>query len=375
MVAEVIQVRTEQDQLLAARRTAQALDEGKVVILPTETVYGVAAKVTHRQAMQRLRQIKGRPIGHRPFSVHIGLKEDAVKYVNSLPPKAERLIRKAWPGPLSLVLPVEDPTQTSIADTVARDLLGEMFFEGTVGLRCPDHPVATRALAQVAGPVVAASANRHGNAPPSDAQAAMAELQDQVDLIIDAGVTRYTKPSTIVRFAADGTWSLLRSGVLDQRAISRLASTTILFVCSGNTCRSPIAEALCKLMLAEKLGVAPEKLAQAGYQVLSAGVDAMSASPASPKAIEAGRQAGADLTGHRSRRLTSDLVRQADVIWTMCQHHGDGVVRLVPEAKEKVRRLDPEREIHDPVGADADEYAECLRQIRTALEARLREIT
>jgi L-threonylcarbamoyladenylate synthase len=375
MSPEVIQARTDQEQLVAARRTVEALDKGEVIILPTETVYGVAAQVTRREAMQRLRRIKGRRVGARPFSVHIGRKEDAPKYVNVLSPTAERLIRKAWPGPLALVLPVADPTKTQVADILDHDLLGEVFFNSTIGLRCPDHPMTARALVEVAGPVVAASANRPGNPPPFDAQAAMAELHDQVDLIVDAGITRYTKPSTIVRFAPDGTWHVLRSGVLDERAVSRLASTTILFVCSGNTCRSPIAEALCKLMLAEKLNVSPEKLAQAGYQVLSAGVDALAGSPASQKAIEAGRQAGVDLTGHRSRRLTSDLIRQADTIWTMCQRHRDEVIRRVPEAKEKARQLDPERQIHDPAGSDADEYAQCLRHIRAALEARLREMT
>ena len=374
MTPEFVEARTDKEHLAAALRTAQALTDGKVVIFPTETVYGVAARVTHPAAMERLRQIKGRPNGAKPFSVHIGRKEDARKYVNRMPPIAERLIRKGWPGPLALILPVTDPASTPIAEIVSPNLLDEMFFEGTIGLRCPDDPVTTKALAEVAHPVVAASANRPGNAPPSQAQAAMEELRDQVDLIIDTGATRYNKPSTIVKVTAEGSWHLLRIGVLDERAIRRLASTTILLVCSGNTCRSPMAEALCKQMLAEKLRVPREKLGEAGYEILSAGVGAISGVPASPNAVEACRQVGADLTSHRSRQMTSDLLRQADVIWTMCEHHSAAVLRMVPEARGKVERLDPRRDIQDPAGSDVHEYMQCLQEIRTALEARSREM-
>jgi protein-tyrosine phosphatase len=374
MSSEVIRPRTDAEHLAAAEKAAQALQDGRIVILPTETVYGVAARITHPGAMERLRDIKGRPTGAKPFSVHIGRKEDASRYVNRMVPIAERLIRKAWPGPLALVLPVEDRGKTPIAEVVPANLLDEIFFENTIGLRCPDDPVTTRALADVPHPVVAASANRPGNAPPSTAEAALAELQGQVDLIIDTGATRYIKPSTIVKIAPDGAWQLLRTGVFDERAIRRLASNTILFVCSGNTCRSPMAEALCKRMLAERLGISPDKLGEAGYEVLSAGVGAVGGIPASANAIEAVRRAGADLACHRSRPITPDLIRQADRIWTMCQHHSDAVLRLVPEARSKVERLDPRQDIQDPAGSDIGEYVQCLERIRTALEARSREI-
>ncbi len=374
MKSELIQASDPQEQLEAATRMARALQAGEVVIMPTETVYGVAACVTRCQAMNRLRQIKGRPAGGKPFSVHIGRKADAEHYVNRMPPVAERIIRKGWPGPLALVLPVEEPAETPIARVVGRDLLDEIFHERTIGLRCPDDPVTTRALAEVGEPVVAASANRPGNAPPATAQEAIRELGDEVDLIIDTGATRYTKPSTIVKVAGDGRWEVLRSGVLDARAVRRLASKTILLVCSGNTCRSPMAEALCQARLSETLGVSPDKLADAGYEVLSAGAATGGGAPASDNAIEACRREGMDISGHRSRPLTPDLIRQADVIWTMCRHHSDAVIRLVPEAKNKVERLDPGQDISDPAGADAEHYAQCLRQIRTALEARSRDM-
>ncbi len=147
-----------------------------------------------------------------------------------------------------------------------------------------------------------------------------------------------------------------------------------MFVCSGNTCRSPMAEALCKRMLAETLGDQVDKLADAGIEVISAGVAAANGMPASANAIEAVRRAGMDLSGHRSRLVTADLVRQADTILTMCQHHANAVLRLVPGAGAKVQRLDPQRDIGDPAGSDVNEYVQCLQQIRAALEARSRDM-
>lgn len=374
MKAEVITVQNEQQQSQAAALAAQALLDARVVVFPTETVYGVGACVTRPTGMDRLRQVKGRPTGDKPFSVHIGDKADTLRYVNRMLPLAERLIRKAWPGPLALVLPVEDPATTEIGRAVGPDLIREIFHENTIGLRCPDDPVTLAALAAVREPVVAASANRPGNAPPITAHAAQAELDGQVDLIIDTGTTRYTKPSTIVQIQADGSWRLLRSGVLDERAIRRLATQTILFVCSGNTCRSPMAEALCKQQLAEKLGAAADRLTEAGYEVLSAGVGAVGGMPASANAVEACRQVGLDLSGHRTRPLTAELIRQADVILTMCQYHSHAVLRLVPQAQAKVQRLDPAHDIDDPAGSDVRQYVHCLQQIRAALEARSRDI-
>jgi protein-tyrosine-phosphatase len=108
--------------------------------------------------------------------------------------------------------------------------------------------------------------------------------------------------------------------------------------------------------------------------VLSAGVGAVGGAPASANAIEVVQRAGADLACHRSRPLTSDLDRQADRIWTMCQHHSDAVLRLVPEVRSKVERLDPRQDIQDPAGSDIGEYVQCLERIRTALEARSREM-
>ena len=136
-----------------------------------------------------------------------------------------------------------------------------------------------------------------------------------------------------------------------------------LLVCTGNTCRSPMAEVIAKDLLKGKPGVA----------VSSAGVFAADGAPASVEAVEAMQEAGLDLSGHRSRYMTPELVREADVILTMTESHRQAVLAAAPEAAEKTFRLDPETDVSDPIGGPISEYRQTAAMIRRALQQRLTE--
>ena len=144
---------------------------------------------------------------------------------------------------------------------------------------------------------------------------------------------------------------VLRPGIIDERIIQRLADMLIVFVCSGNTCRSPMAAALAMRVLAERLKTTPVGLAAKHVVVQSAGVHATRGMRATREAMDVMQGMGADLGGHWSQPATGDLLRRADVIYTMTDAHREEALAILPGAEKKIVRLDPDGDIEDPIGA------------------------
>ncbi len=179
------------DAGVITQAVACLLDDG-LVAFPTETVYGVGARADHPSALARLVAAKGRAPA-KPFTVLVADAAAAAILAGVIPPAAQRLMRRYWPGPLTLVLPARDG--------------------GTIGLRCPDHPIA-QALVRAAGvPIAAPSANRSGGAEPRTAADVLAQLDGAVDLVLDGGPARAGRPSTVVRVVGDGV-EILRDGAI-----------------------------------------------------------------------------------------------------------------------------------------------------------------
>lgn len=353
------------------RRVAAGLRDGALVVFPTETVYGVAANAANPEAVARLRAVKGR--GHdQAFTVHLARREDARQYVGSPPPVARRLARKAWPGPLTLVCTVAAPEREEIARTTPPEQLGEVFRDSKVGLRCPDHVVAIELLRQADVPVVASSANRAGQPPPFDVQDALHDLDGAVEYALDAGRTRLNAASTIVE-VTERDWTIRRQGVLDERTIRRLATTEILMVCTGNSCRSPIAEYLFRTKLAARLGISVEELSAEGYVVSSAGTLGCCGLPISEGSRAELAARGVDAGEHRSQPLTTELIQRAERIFVMSPEHRTAVLDLLPSAVDRVLPLDAKGAVPDPIGGGPQEYRLCAAQIEQAVDARLEE--
>jgi protein-tyrosine-phosphatase len=126
-------------------------------------------------------------------------------------------------------------------------------------------------------------------------------------------------------------------------------------------------------MLAERAGCKVGDLGRKGFHVVSAGVQAGEGMPASGQAVLAAHARGADISHHRSRKLTRELIREADMVFCMTDSHVADVVDLVPEAAAKTRLLDPHGNVPDPVGGGPEAYAVAADRIEKALRGALRE--
>lgn len=174
---------------------------GGVVVIPTDTVYGLAAAAEHSDAVAAVFRLKNRPVDVK-VAVLVADTEQARRYVD-LGPAGEALAARYWPGPLTIVAP--------------RHVLGSLAAgdDETLGVRCPDDAVA-RALAERVGPVAATSANLHGQDTPARA-AEVAALFPDVAVVIDDG-PRPGAASTVVS-VVDGTPTVLREGPISAADI------------------------------------------------------------------------------------------------------------------------------------------------------------
>ena len=368
MSTRVITARSASEIADAAREGAAAIEGGSLVGFATETVYGIAALATNGDTMARLRELKNRP--QRPFSVHLGNPDDAFRFAREFTDDARRLIRKAMPGPVTLLVPTHGQLGDAELAAIPREQLYDRLVDADViGLRCPDEPLAAAMLSAVRMPVVAPSANLAGERSPRTAQDVLASMDGKIDLLIDSGPTRYGKDSTIVDLSGD-SWRIVREGVYDERTLRRLMTRMYLFVCTGNTCRSPLAAGIAKSLLARKLGVAVQDLPDRNIEVLSAGVMAAQGQHASPEAVEAAADYGADLGSHRSRRVSLELIHAADMVFCMTEFHVAQVRQMAPQASSKVVRLDEAGDIPDPIGGGLGVYRQTAKRIESALQAR-----
>ena len=372
----VIDVRSAEDWRDVVHRAVQALVEGGLVAFPTETVYGVAASALDQRAVLKLIDVKGRQPGHA-LPLAIKSAEEARDYAPDMAPLARRLARRCWPGPITLVVDASHPE--SLVGQLPAQVRPIVAPEQTVGLRVPGHRLILDVLSMLAGPLALSSANLTGEPDAVTADDVTAALGDRLDLVLDDGPCRFGQPSSVVH--VDGErYEVLRAGVVPEKTLRRLAGKMVLLVCTGNTCRSPMAEILLRDLLAKRLKCTIDELEnptadRPAVIVLSAGIAAMMGGWASRDAVETMATSGLDLGGHQTQPLSEPLVRHADVIMTMTRSHREAIVAQWPDAAERTSLLCVDgTDVTDPIGGPLERYQRGAAQIRRELTARLDEL-
>jgi L-threonylcarbamoyladenylate synthase len=193
----------------AIEEAARVLRGGGLVGLPTETVYGLAARALDVDAVARVYAAKGRP-RHHPLIAHVLDEAQARTLAASWPDTASRLARAFWPGPLTLVVDRHAGASAAVAGG-----------SDSIAVRAPSHPVARAVIAALGEPVAAPSANRYQGLSPTTAAHVTKELGEAVDLVLDAGLCDAGIESTVVDVRTEPP-VVLRPGALGADALRRV---------------------------------------------------------------------------------------------------------------------------------------------------------
>ena len=335
------------------------LFEGRCVAIPSEATYEVVASALNPDALA------GLAMNQQPAVVLFDYAE-LFDWMPRLRGAGARLFRRLGPGPV--VLRADGAFSSGLWTRLPAESRRLVTTNGLLAVRWPAHPGWSE-LRRAGLPLIAVSVT---NGYTAEETAKL--VGDQAASIVDAGPTQYGKLPSLVR--VDGNRCVLeRAGVLSQDEVDELAMTRIVFVCTGNTCRSPLAEAICTKLLADHLGCPPADLKQHGFCVQSAGLAAMMGNNASPDAVRVAADLGADLSRHNSRMITREMLHGADHLFGMTAGHCYTLESVLMDGMPLPRLLSGRFEdIADPIGGELADYRTCAHQILACLQARLPEL-
>ncbi len=398
LMTKILDWRKTEDPRDVIHTAVQALAEGHLVAFPNDGHYMVAASGLRPHSIEKMNGLLGpdRQPGEPRAVLMMRSVGELLDYSPSASDVALRIAQRCWPGPVDLVF--QDGEQGSLIDSLpqaTRDLV--LAEEGWFGVSNPRHEAFLQVARLTAGPLVLMPAWRSDSsmlskvtqATKSDPSPAISgesktsngnrslhrsprfdnsilanepsQVSEDVAFVIDSGTIDRVGVTTVVR--VDGNrCEILREGLMTAENLSSSTSYTVLIVCTGNTCRSPMAESLLK----DKLKAQVESMT---FRIVSAGVAAQPGGPASEGALQAMKERGLSLDDHQSRSISQSLLERSDLILTMTSNHRQAILSRWPHVSSKVFCLAPAgSDISDPYGGPIEAYRKCADRIDQCLD-------
>jgi len=350
------------------KKAVDILKAGGVIVYPTDTLYGMGVDSLNEKALTRLYLLKQRS-KKMPVSLMVPNIKSVEKITGKLGNELSQYIRTLLPGKITVILPCEDK------DSLPYLLRGK---DKKIGFRMPEHNVCAALSNAYPNPITTTSANISGSKNAFTIQDIIAQFGDKLDLILDSGVMKKSKGSTVIDFTKDPflvlregevAFSELRKKLPDIPLRVRKDKYVITFVCSGNICRSPLAMGILKSMLART------KFRKA-VKIDSAGTLNLAGQRIHEYSYEVAKENKIDLAMHVSQPITDKMMEDAQLIVCMALNHYTHLRSTYPQYRDKIVMLKQWKRpknlsnpsIADPIGHPRDFFKETYKDIHKELK-------
>jgi L-threonylcarbamoyladenylate synthase len=352
----------------AINRASKILRSGGIIIYPTDTLYGFGVVINNKKAVRKLYDIKKRD-RKKPYSILINNIKQAEQICGGLTSREIEIFKRLLPGKITVLIE-------------AKKKLDIPGFEhlNKVGFRIPESKLCQQLVQKVGSPLSSSSVNISYEPNIDETSEISEKFSSQVDLFLDAGPVYSLKGSTVIDLTVSPPVIVREGDVLKEDIKKRLnieisskvnRNFVVTFICSGNICRSPMAE-----------GILKKKLEKSRFvnriEVNSAGTLNLAPTKASPEAVKIAKHHQVDIGKHLSTPIDREILDRANIIICMASYHHNIIVKNYPEYLNKVfvlKNMDLEEDLADPSIADPIGMSEAFyEQIYQEIEGELTRI-